>query len=97
MNAGNTDGTITTGAALSNATAIGYNAQVTTSNSLILGGAGSFAVKVGIGNTAPGSALDVSGDFSLRGTAAPAVAPANQARIYADATGVLKVSPRGQS
>lgn len=46
---------------LSNATAIGYNANVTTSNSLVLGGTGANAVKVGIGLTAPGYNLDVSG------------------------------------
>jgi trimeric autotransporter adhesin len=42
---------------LTNATAIGYNAQVTTSNSLILGN----GVNVGIGTTAPDSKLAVKG------------------------------------
>lgn len=46
---------------LTNATAIGYNANVTASNSLVLGGTGANAVKVGIGLTAPGYNLDVSG------------------------------------
>ncbi|WP_158512918.1 tail fiber domain-containing protein [Flavisolibacter tropicus] len=39
--------------ALSKTTAIGYNAKVTRSNSLILGGTGLDAVQVGIGVTAP--------------------------------------------
>ncbi len=47
---------------LSNATAIGYNAQVGASNSLVLGGTGSYAVKVGIGTTTPTQALDVNGN-----------------------------------
>ncbi len=59
--AGDSDGSVTTSANLSNATAIGYFAQVTQSNSLILGGTGAFAVSVGIGITAPAAALDVNG------------------------------------
>ncbi|MSP13982.1 MAG: hypothetical protein EXR62_13630 [Chloroflexi bacterium] len=42
-----------------NATAIGYNATVSASNSLVLGGLGADAVKVGIGTAAPGTALHV--------------------------------------
>jgi hypothetical protein len=38
---------------ISNATALGNSAQVTASNSLVLGGAGPNAVNVGIGTTAP--------------------------------------------
>ena len=38
---------------LTNATAIGYNAKVGASNSLVLGGTGADAVKVGIGYTSP--------------------------------------------
>jgi hypothetical protein len=51
-----------TSANLTNATAIGYNAKVGTSNSLILGGTGVDEVKVGIGTTIPSAsaALDVS-------------------------------------
>ncbi|MEW6100994.1 MAG: hypothetical protein AB1481_01725, partial [Candidatus Omnitrophota bacterium] len=44
---------------LTNATAIGYSAQVTQNNSLILGGTGTHAVNVGIGLTAPTGVLDV--------------------------------------
>ena len=46
---------------LTNAGAIGYNAQVSQSNSLVLGGTSPFAVKVGIGTTAPRGTLDVAG------------------------------------
>ncbi|MHB1162905.1 MAG: immunoglobulin-like domain-containing protein [Minisyncoccota bacterium] len=60
-NAGYTDGTVTTGATLFNATAIGYNAQVTANNSLILGGTGTYGVNVGIGTTSPVSTLTVTG------------------------------------
>jgi hypothetical protein len=65
VNAGYTDGVVTTGANLSNSTAIGYNAQVTASNSMVLGGTGSSAVNVGIGNTAPSSRLTVSGNIEM--------------------------------
>jgi hypothetical protein len=47
--------------ALTNATAIGYNAKVGASNSLVLGGTGGDAVKVGIGITTPAQTLDVNG------------------------------------
>jgi hypothetical protein len=50
-----------TSSALSNAGAIGYNAHVSQSNSLVLGGTGNDAVRVGIGSTAPRGRLDVSG------------------------------------
>jgi hypothetical protein len=66
---GYTDGTTATPNNLTGATAIGYKAQVTQSNSLILGGTGAFAVNVGIGVTAPSYALDVkasSGDDVAR-------------------------------
>lgn len=47
---------------LINATAVGYNAKVAANNSLVLGGTGSDAVKVGIGTTTPTQALDVNGN-----------------------------------
>jgi hypothetical protein len=47
---------------LTNATAIGYNALVGASNSLVLGGTGSNAVKVGIGTETPTALLEVSGN-----------------------------------
>lgn len=57
---------------LSKATAIGYNAKVGASNSLVLGGTGVDAVNVGIGVTSPVSKLDVSGDLHLAQVTAPA-------------------------
>jgi hypothetical protein len=61
--------------ALTNATAIGYNAKVGVSNALILGGTGSYAVNVGIGTTAPLSALDVSGGIAVGNYAGTNAAP----------------------
>jgi hypothetical protein len=46
---------------LTNAAAVGYNAHVATSNSLVLGGTGTYAVNVGIGTTSPTQPLDVNG------------------------------------
>ena len=53
---------------LINATALGYNAMVSASNSLVLGGTGADAVKVGIGITVPSYTLDVAGDINFTGT-----------------------------
>lgn len=50
-----------TAAGLSNSTAIGYLAKVAASNSLVLGATGVNAVNVGIGTTAPGADLHLSG------------------------------------
>ena len=58
---GSTDGSVTTPDGLWNATAIGYNAQVLSSRSLILGGTGEYAVNVGIGTAAPVVPLEVNG------------------------------------
>ncbi len=63
--AGYTDGTISTPVNLVNSSAIGFNAQVTANNSMVLGGTGAFAVKVGIGTTAPTEQLDITGNFNL--------------------------------
>lgn len=49
---------------LSKASSIGYNAKVAASNSLVLGGTGADAVKVGIGLTTPLSTLSVSGSIA---------------------------------
>lgn len=46
---------------LSNAVAIGNNAKVGADNSMVLGGTGADAIKVGIGLTTPAQALDVVG------------------------------------
>jgi hypothetical protein len=48
-----------TSGGLTKATAIGYNAKVAASSSLVLGGTGSDAVKVGIGTTTPTVTLDI--------------------------------------
>lgn len=53
---------------LTNATAIGANALVSSSNSLVLGGIGANAVKVGIGTTSPTEALEVVGNAKISGT-----------------------------
>jgi hypothetical protein len=51
---------------------------------------------VGIGNTAPGTALDISGALTERGMAAPAVSAAGQGVMYFDSTShTFKVSQNG--
>lgn len=50
---------------LTNATAIGANALVSQSNSLVLGGTGATAVKVGIGIKSPTEVLDVAGNVRI--------------------------------
>ncbi len=59
--AGDSDGTTSSTGTLDNVTTLGYNAQVTQSNSLVLGGltANGFGVKVGINTTAPSAKLHV--------------------------------------
>jgi hypothetical protein len=52
---------------LTNATAIGYNAKVGASNSLVLGGTGADAVKVGIGTQTPSTTLEVIGQVKITG------------------------------
>lgn len=49
-----------TGASFTNATAIGNQAKVGASNSLVLGGTGAYSVNVGIGTTTPSVKLEVS-------------------------------------
>ena len=50
----------TSAASLSNATAIGAHAVVGASNSLVLGGTGQYAVKVGIGTETPSNVLTIA-------------------------------------
>jgi hypothetical protein len=58
-------GSLANGAAgITNATAIGVNALVTQSNSLVLGN----GVNVGIGTSAPGQKLEVAGNVKVSGT-----------------------------
>lgn len=68
------------GAGLTNATAIGANARVSQSGSLVLGGTGADAVKVGIGTTAPTAVLDVAGTFKL-GSQGPVLAAVLKAAV----------------
>ncbi len=56
---------------LTNATAVGYGALVSQSNSLVLGGTGANAVKVGIGTAAPSQELHVIGNILASGTITP--------------------------
>ncbi len=66
--ASDTNGFYTSGA-LQNATAIGYQAQVQASNSIVLGDSGSNAVNVGIGTTIPLNTFSVSPVYYSTGTA----------------------------
>ena len=50
---------------LTNVTTVGAYATGSVSNSLILGGTGSYAVNVGIGTSSPKSTLDVTGSVGL--------------------------------
>ena len=77
---------------LTNATAIGANATVGASNSMVLGGTGLNVIKVGIGNNIPGNALHVtpvSGADPVRFDGLNVGLPTNNI-VVADATGVLK-------
>ena len=77
---------------LSNATAIGYNAKVGASNSLVLGGTGTEAVNVGIGTITPNARLHVSdsnvlftGPLTIPGTTTyypPASGPGSRMMWY---------------
>ncbi len=54
-----------TSGGLSNATAIGYNAKATASNTMVLGGTGVDAVKVGVGTNSPGAVVHVYKDADM--------------------------------
>jgi hypothetical protein len=69
---------------LSNASAIGYNAKVATNNSMVLGGTGADAVKVGIGTTSPSEELEVVGDVK-----ASSLAGSGTKMVQADTNGTL--------
>ncbi|MGA2860056.1 MAG: tail fiber domain-containing protein [Candidatus Sulfotelmatobacter sp.] len=64
---GNNAGPDSGSPSLTNATAIGYNAVVSESNALVLGGTGANAVSVGIGTAKPAYTLDVQGSGNFTG------------------------------
>ena len=74
---------------LSNAAAIGANATVTASNSLVLGGTSSNAVNVGIGMTAPSTRLDIDGGLSIRPSATVSLTADNQAVTVSNSSFVV--------
>jgi trimeric autotransporter adhesin len=80
---------VTTGN-LTNAIAIGYNAKVAQSNSLVLGGTGADAVKVGVANPTPLSTVDINGTLGIKvksGQTAGTNNPDNTASIWLYSTG----------
>jgi trimeric autotransporter adhesin len=70
---------------LNNAIAIGYNAKVGSSNSLVLGGTGDDAVNVGIGVTNPARSLHISSVMRLEPIPTEPTSP-EQGDIYFDST-----------
>ena len=66
---------------MNNASAIGYNAKVSASNSIVLGGTGVDAVNVAIGMSNPPSKLTVTG---------------GDVNITDIASGIILKSPNGQ-
>ncbi len=69
---------------LTNITAIGKNARVGQSNTIVLGGTGTDAVKVGIGSTTPSRTLTVAGDGYFLNN----VSAASGTITYASTTGL---------
>ena len=68
---------------LTNAIAIGYNAEVSISNAMVLGGIGADAVKVGIGTTSPARSLHINDVIRLEPISAPPTNP-SEGDIYMD-------------
>src|SRR5208337_3975955 len=64
---------------LTHATALGSNAIVGASNSLVLGGTGQYAINVGIGDASPAARLTVSGPESTSSGFGSAIKLANTA------------------
>jgi hypothetical protein len=82
---------------LSNATAIGYAAQVTQNNSMALGGTGVNAVNVGIGTTAPVTTLEVNGMGQFDGSISVFAPNAQGTQTTPGATPVIVLDPAGTS
>lgn len=83
----------TGGAAINNATAIGNNAKVATSNSLVLGGTGADAVNVGIGTDAPENTLHIKPAGGVDPIRAEGLQPSVSGTdniVVADASGVFR-------
>ncbi|MEQ1710754.1 MAG: hypothetical protein ABL908_05060 [Hyphomicrobium sp.] len=82
-------GTSSANAALS---FVSWNGSAYQTNMTIAGASGN----VGIGTTAPTTALDLNGAQTFRGMGVPAVSPVGQGRMYFDTTAnVFKVSQNG--
>jgi hypothetical protein len=74
---------------LTNATAIGYNAKVGASNSLVLGGTGADAVSVGVGTTTPNASAVLDLTSTDKGMLVPRMTSAQRTAIAPPATGLL--------
>ena len=68
------DASVASTTALTNGTAIGKNARVGASNTIVLGGTGADAVNVGIGTVLPTSRLNVVGTTTLVGSSTSSTA-----------------------
>jgi trimeric autotransporter adhesin len=96
----NSDAIVPSGSAIIKSVAIGNNAKVTASNSMVLGGTGVDAVNVGIGNTAPQNKLEITSATTntsglrftnLKSTSTPSTA--NSLGLSVDANGDVILVP----
>jgi hypothetical protein len=87
-NAGYTDGTVSTSTTINHATAIGNNAQVTTDSSMVLGGTGVNAIRVGIGTAAPNASALLDLTSTVKGFLMPRMTVTERDAIVAPATGL---------
>lgn len=74
---------------LTNATAIGYNAKVGASNSMVLGGTGVDAVKVGIGTSSPDASALLDLNSTNQGLLPPRMTEAQRNTIATPAAGLI--------
>ena len=88
---GSTADLTTSGLNVTNATAIGYNAKVGASNTIVLGGTAANAVKVGIGNTIPSNTLHISSTADPIRAEGLQTGAATDNFVVATSTGVLKI------
>jgi len=95
------DASIASTTALTNGTAIGKNARVALSNSIVLGGTGSDAVSVAIGTTSPWAKLSIQNTygsllplFDIASSTSAGYATSSMFRINADGNvGISTTSP----